>query len=70
MWGHMLAALIIAVIAGWTAAITAWVLGAPVWLGLLLLPVAGCPVLVLGALVALWRPVRRAEPRGTHAFRI
>lgn len=60
--GHgtqMAAALVAGVITGWAAAILAWALGAPLWLGLLLLPVAGCPVLVLGAALAVWRPARR-----------
>lgn len=58
--GHdMAAALIAAVILGWGAAILAWSLGAPLWLGLVLLPGLGGPVLVLGAALTLWRPARR-----------
>lgn len=53
----MAAALIVAVVLGWAVAILAWLLGAPLWLGLLALPVAGCPV--LGAALTLWRPARR-----------
>jgi len=52
----MAAALVAAMITGWGAAILAWALGAPLWLVGLLLPVAGCPVLVLGAALAIWRP--------------
>jgi len=55
----MMAALAIAVITGWTAAIAAWVLGAPLWLGLVLLPAVGGPVLVLGAALAAYPPRRR-----------
>lgn len=55
----MAAAVMVAVILGWAAAICAWALGAPLWLGLLALPVAGGPVLVLGAALALWRPAGR-----------
>jgi len=55
----MTAALVVAVITGWTAAIAAWVLGAPLWLGLVLLPAVGGPVLVLGAVLAAFPPRRR-----------
>ena len=58
----MTAVLIVAVIAGWTAAITAWILGVPLWLGLMLLPAVGGPVLVFGAALAAYPPRRRRAP--------
>lgn len=53
-------ALFAAMCLGWTAAIVAWVMGAPFWLGLLLLPAVGSPALVIAALLAARRPAQRA----------
>lgn len=64
----MAGALVAAVILGWASALGALLMGAPVWFALLLLPTAGCPVLVLGALLAAYRPapsgLRLAPIRG------
>ena len=53
-----------------TAAIAAWVLGAPLWLGLVLLPAVGGPVLVLGALIGMRGIVKKSSVEQVLADRL